>query len=122
MQRNGLQDGGIVTGTMGVLLSGTNAQVVIKSNMTPDITVKLSDLLSPPSDGAPKVISSQDENKLQWIKPELELRTMGTTVSTYAPYGTPSKEAFIYFSIAIIIMSLMGAKIAWTMCRSLSKR
>ena len=121
MQRNGLQDGGIVSGTMGVLLSGTNAQVVIKSNMTPDITVKLSDLLSPPSDGAPKALSSQDENKLQWIKPELELRTMGTTVSTYAPYGNPSREAFIYFAIAIIVMSLMGAKIAWTMCRSLSK-
>ena len=122
MQRNGLQDGGIATGAMSVLLGATNAIVVIKSNMTPDITVKLADLLSPPGAGAPQAISSQDEGKLQWIKPELELRTMGTTVSTYAPYGNPSREAFIYFAIAIIVMSLMGAKIAWTMCRSLAKR
>lgn len=104
---------------LATLARGGNASLVIKSNVSPDITLNIADILSP-SSANPQLISSPDQSKLQWIKPEVELRVMGAS-STYSPYGSPSGDAYIYLILAFVIAALLGAKISWTLCRSFKK-
>lgn len=104
---------------LALLAKTANASLVVKSNVSPDITLNIADILFPTSDN-PQLISSQDQSKLQWIKPEVEIRIMGSS-STYSPYGSPSGDAYLYLILAFVICALLSAKITWGLCRSVKK-
>lgn len=102
------------------LLGETGSKVVFRSNVTPDIAIDVSGLMKakggnvPPSQEVP--VSSDDKTVLKFIRPEVTLRAIGNT-ATYAPYGKPRKEFAIALLFAIAASGLIGAKIAWTICK-----
>lgn len=102
------------------LLGEAGSKVIFRSNVTPDITIDISGLMKsraaggPPSEEVP--VSSDDKTLLKIIRPEVTLRAIGNT-ATYAPYGRPRKEFAIALLFAIVASGLVGAKIAWTICK-----
>lgn len=114
------------------LLGETGTRVVFRSNITPDITVDISGMLKAKAQGLlepgttditpDKVnpeevpVSSSDKRLLKFIRPEVSLNVVGNQVS-YAPYGQPQKLFAVIFTFALAASALIGAKLAWTVCK-----
>ena len=102
------------------LLGESGSKIVFRSNVTPDITIDVSGLMKakagkvPPTEEVP--VSSDDKFVLKIIRPEVTLRAIGNT-ATYAPYGKPRKEFALALLFAVAASGLIGAKIAWTICK-----
>jgi hypothetical protein len=102
------------------LLGESGSKVIFRTNVTPDITIDVSGLMKakagevPVSDEVP--VSSDDKALLRVIRPEVTLRAVGST-ATYAPYGPPRKEFLIILGLAVVASGLVGAKIAWSLCK-----
>ncbi len=124
------------------LLGESGTRVVFRSNVTPDITVDISGLMRvkaseieldpstsagttpadqgvvvPANPDAEEVpVSSADTKLLKFIRPEVALNVLGNRVG-YAPYGRPRRSTAIAFVFAIVASILIGAKIAWVVCK-----
>ncbi len=115
-------DGGLTEGLLSIL-GETGSKVVFRSNITPDITIDVSGLMKTkagkvaPSEEVP--ISSDDKMILKLIKPEVTLKALGSVIN-YAPYGHPRKEVALALLAGIIISGLIGARLAWAVCRRVS--
>ena len=115
--------------TQGVtqVIGGCGARIVVRSNATPDITIDIAGLMRAkaaqeagrPLPSAEEVpVTSEDKRILKIIKPELTLRTMGSTFR-YAPYGRPRREYAVAFLFAIVAFGLIGMKLAWVVCKKI---
>ena len=93
-----------------------DAELVIKSNVTPEITVKLADLLIP---GQPskQVIASDHPLIMRAIKPELIIQTLGIE-RAYSPYGRPRAGMASMVLAGIVCSGLVGAIISWAVCKN----
>ena len=99
----------------------TGSQIVFRSNVTPDITIDISGLMKaksgqPVSEEVP--VSSDDKTVLRLVRPEVTLRGLGVQ-STYAPYGQPRKEFALALFAGIIVAGLIGARLAWVICKKI---
>ena len=106
------------------ILGETGTRVVFRSNVTPDITIDISGLLKakagekPDPDAEEVPVSSSDKKLLKIIRPEIRLNVLGNH-ATYAPYGPPRKSWAIVFVFALVASTLIGAKIAWVLCKKI---
>jgi len=98
-------------------LSATGAEIVIESNVTPEIIIDLAAALSPsPPDTA---VSGSNELALKLIQPEIEVSTLqGALRHSIAPYGKPRAGMFSMLILSTAIAGLIGAAIAWNICRN----
>lgn len=101
-----------------IIQAGTgDADLVIRSNVTPEITIKLADVLAP---GQPsqQAISSQHPLLMQFIKPEIIVKTLGVE-KPYSPYGRP-RAGMPQMIVGVLLSSgLIGAVLAWVVCHRL---
>ena len=106
------------------LLGETGTRVIFRSNVTPDITIDISGLMKaqagkkPEPDTEEVPVSSSDKKLLKIIRPEVTLNVLGNHAS-YAPYGRPQRSWAIVFVFAIIASTLLGAKVAWALCKKI---
>lgn len=99
-------------------LSATGAEVVIESNVTPEITIDLAAALQP---GPPPntAIKGSDQLALRIIQPEIEITTLGGALrKSIAPYGKPRAGMFTILLFSIGAAGLIGGAIAWNVCRN----
>ena len=91
-----------------------DADLVIRSNVTPEITIKLADVLAP---GQPsqRAISSQHPLLMQLIKPEIIVKTLGVE-KPYSPYGRPRAGMHQMIIVVLLSSGLIGALLAWLAC------
>lgn len=93
-----------------------DAELVIRSHVTPEITIKLADLLIPgqPSEQA---IASDHPMIMRAIKPELIIQTLGIE-RPYSPYGRPRAGMASIILAGVACSGLVGALISWAICKN----
>lgn len=94
-------------------MSTVTPKLVVSSNLSPDITIDLAQMLKPGDTS--QAISSEDQFILHLIRPEVIITGFGMRKSM-APYGRPY-AGMVYVCIAgILITGLLGAAITWSIC------
>ena len=94
-------------------MSVATPKLVVSSNLSPDITVDLAQMLKPGD--ASQAISSEDKLLLYMIRPEVIITGFGMRKSI-APYGRPYAGMVYVFLAGILITGVLGAAIAWSIC------
>lgn len=115
--KNQLGQFGIARGTLATGLAVTGAEIVIESNVTPEIVIDLAAALQP---GPPPktAVSGSNELALRLIQPEIEISTLGGALKkSIAPYGKPRTGMFSILMFSVAAAGLIGAGIAWKICR-----
>lgn len=107
-----------------ILQTTTSPQIIFSSNVTPDIALDLSEILSakkqqPTTDESKKALkgSGIGSQILRLIRPEVIIETLGMEKS-YAPYGHPYKQTYIFVLLGIGAVGILGASIGWNICRN----
>lgn len=98
-------------------LTTTGAEVIIESNVTPEIVIDLAAALQPgpPPDTA---VSGSNKLALRLIQPEIQISTLdGALKKSIAPYGKPRTGMFSILMFSVGAAGLVGAAIAWKICR-----
>jgi hypothetical protein len=92
-----------------------NAQVVIRSNITPEIRINLAELAKP---GAPSAAAVQSDNAtlMKLIKPEVIITGLGLE-KRMAPYGSPKAGMFTIVAVGVSVAAALGGLVAWKICR-----
>lgn len=95
----------------------TGAQIIIKSNVTPDIKIDIGNLLKP-GPGIPPQTAVQSDNVtlMKLIKPEVIITGLGLEKSI-APYGKPTTGMFTVVAIGVGVAAALGGLMAWKICR-----
>jgi hypothetical protein len=107
-------------GFLKTILGGATPKLVFSSNVTPKISLDLEEIVKP---GGPSLTSLKEsvEGKgkifLKLIKPEIIIRTFGVEKS-YTPYGKPYANMPIFLLGGICLTGILGASIAWYICRN----
>lgn len=97
----------------------TDSYIVLRSNITPEIAFNIADLLKPgtPSQAAAeKAVSSENPLLMKLVKPRITIRGLGMSKSI-APYGDPSKSAWILALAAFVLLGLGTVKFMLSFCR-----
>jgi len=94
------------------------AKIVLRTNVTPDITINVDSLMkakgaAPP----PGTVSSEDEMALKILQPEITLRMGGQKQMVFAPHGKPRGEYLLIFFGVLLLSGIVGARVAWSMCK-----
>ena len=98
---------------VGTLASGAQARVIIRSQMTPEIRLDIAQLL----EGKDAGVSSPSPGYMQLMKPEV-IVSVGGLEKSIAPYGRPTANYFMVMLGGAVASTLIGAAIAWRLCRS----
>lgn len=115
MPRKHLYLGQSPTDVVNSLINNSNTEIIIKSQVTPEIRINLANLMA----GKKKeetFESSGGNVALRVIKPEVIVKSLGTERSV-APYGKPEQN---YLAIVIATLAgsaLVGASLAFYICR-----
>ena len=93
-----------------------DADLVIKTNITPEITIKLADLLVPgqPSEQA---IASDHPMIMRAIKPEIIINSLGIE-RAYSPFGRPRAGMASMVLAGVLSSGFVGALLAWLICKN----
>lgn len=108
---------GSATDLVGSLLNNSNTEIVIRTQVTPEIKINLANLAA----GKQKEETFQSSGgsvALKVIKPEVSIRTMGVE-KVVAPYGRPEQN---YVAVALATLfgsALVGASLAFYVCRKI---
>jgi len=105
---------GDLTDALKGFLSAGGMQLVLKSNVTPEIIIDVSQLAKPGAEAQTAV--QGDPVLMRLIKPELLVRGLGVEKSI-APYGQPQAGMFTMVAVGTAIAGALGAIIAWRICR-----
>jgi hypothetical protein len=108
--------GGGLPDVLNALVGGANSpKVIIRSNITPEITIDIAQLMKP---GAAPATSVQGDNAvlMNLIKPEVVVTGLGVEKVT-APYGRPRAGMFMVVATGIGVAAALGGLIAWKICR-----
>lgn len=97
------------------LASAGGAQLIIRSNITPEIRINVADLAKP---GTPPQTAVQGDNAvlMSLIKPEVIMTGLGIEKSL-APYGKPTTGMFTLVAVGAGIAAALGGLLAWKICR-----
>lgn len=93
-----------------------DSELTIKTNITPEITIKLADLLIPGQPSA-QVISSDHPIIMRLIKPEVIIKTLGLE-RAYSPFGRPQSGMYSTVLLGLVASSLVGALLTWAVCKN----
>lgn len=112
-RNRGLGDG--LTDTLRSVLSAGGAQLIVRSNLTPEIRIDISQLAKP---GQPAATAVQGENAalMNLIRPEVIVTGLGVEKSI-APYGKPTAGMFTVVAAGAAVAAAIGAAVAWKICR-----
>ena len=93
-----------------------NSELTIKTNISPEITIKLADLLVP---GQPstQVIASDHPMLMRLIKPEVIIKTLGLE-RAYSPFGRPRSGMYSTVLLGFGASGLVGALLTWAICKN----
>jgi len=92
-----------------------NAKIIIRSNVTPEITIDIAQLMKPGAP-APTSVSSDNAALMKLIKPEVVITGLGVE-KKMAPYGSPKAGMFMVVATALGVSAVLGGLIAWRVCR-----
>lgn len=97
------------------LVGTTKPELIISSNITPDITIDLSKFLS--TSGAPpaQAVSGSNKLTLQLIQPEITFQSLGMQ-KTVAPYGKPVANMYLAILVSLVACAFAGALVTWKLC------
>jgi hypothetical protein len=90
-------------------------ELIFRSNVTPEITIDLSSLVSK-QDPKPDAVSGSNKLALQFIKPEILIQALGVQKSI-APYGEPSTGMYTYVLGGLASAALIGGLLTYGICR-----
>jgi len=92
-----------------------NAKIIIRSNITPEITIDIAQLMKP---GTPPATAVQSDNAalMRLIKPEVVVTGLGIE-KVMAPYGSPKAGMFMVVATGVAVAAALGGLIAWKICR-----
>jgi len=100
------------------VLGASGTQLIFKSNITPDIKIDVAQLLNKNSTQPPQqTVQSDSPGALALIRPQIALTTGVGIDKVIAPYGPPIKNAWLLAVVVLGASGLIGARIAWAMCR-----
>lgn len=104
------------TSLLNAALSVGVNQLVIRSQITPDITIDLSQV----AQGGPPQAAVQGQGNffLNFIKPEIELDLLGVS-KIVAPYGVPTQNYSVVFGAIAIGLFALGVSTAVWFCRKI---
>jgi hypothetical protein len=106
-----------MTNLRSLFKAGTgDADLVIKTNITPEITIKLADLLVP-GQASKEAIASDHPMIMRVIKPEVIINSMGIE-KAYSPFGRPRAGMASMLLAGVLSSSLVGALISWLICKN----
>lgn len=91
--------------------------MIFRSNVTPEITVNLSNLFTK-GDPPPEAVQGRNKLALQIIKPEVVVRAYNAEKSI-APYGKPQAGMYVYILGGIALAGLLGAIITFVICQKI---
>ena len=117
MARRHLYLGQAPSDLVGSLLNNSNSEIIIRSQVTPEIRIKLANLMA----GRQKEETFQSSGgsvALKVIKPEVIIRSLGTERSV-APYGKPEQNYMAITLVTLIGSALVGASLAFYVCRKI---
>lgn len=95
--------------------SAGGAKIIVRSNLTPDITIDLAQLMKP-GEPASTAVQSPNTAVMQFIKPEVEVTGLGVS-KTFSPHGRPTAGMFTVLAAGAAAMATLGGLIAWKICR-----
>ena len=99
-------------------LGSTGSKLIFKSNITPDINIDLAQLLKKDSAQPPQqTVQSDTPGALALIRPQIAITTGIGIDKVIAPYGPPIKNAWLLALVILAASGLVGARIAWAMCK-----
>ena len=93
-----------------------NSELTLKTNITPEITIKLADLLVP---GQPSsdVVASEHPMLMRLIKPEIIVHTLGIE-RAYSPFGRPRSGMYSTVLMGLVTSCLVSALVTWAVCKN----
>ncbi len=99
---------------LSTVLGSSNAKLLIRSKVTPDITIDLAQLASgrPPQ----QAVEGQGGLFLHFIRPEIIVSALGQTQSI-APYGQPTENFSLVIAATALGLIAVGAASAFWICR-----
>lgn len=97
------------------VVSAGSPQLIIRSNLTPEIRINIADLTKP---GAPSQTAVQGDNLalMRLIKPEV-IMTIAGVEKSHAPYGKPTTGMFTLVAVGVGVAAALGGLVAWKICR-----
>jgi len=96
-------------------LTAGGAKLIVRSNLTPEITIDLAQLTRP---GIPSATAVQGQNAalMRLVKPEVIVTGLGVEKS-FAPHGRPTAGMFTVVIVGAGVAAAIGGLIAWRICR-----
>jgi hypothetical protein len=89
------------------VLGATQTELVLKTNVTPEIVIRLSDLLSPRPPTPEQALQSSNPLVMKLIRPEVALQGFGLQ-RTFSPYGHPTKNMYLTVLASFLAAGLIG--------------
>jgi len=106
-----------MTGLRQLFNIGTgDSELVIKTNISPAITIKLADLLIPGQPSS-QAIASDHPIVMRLIKPEVIIKTLGLE-RAYSPFGRPRSGMYSTVLLGLVASGLVGALLTWAVCKN----
>lgn len=97
------------------LVGASKPELIISSNITPDITVDLSQFLTTSSAPPTQAVTGTNKLTLQLLQPEITFTSLGVQ-KTIAPYGKPVANMYLAVGVGLLACGLLGALTAWKFC------
>lgn len=98
-----------------VVSSTGGAKLIIRSNVTPEIVIDLTQI-SKPGPAPDTAVQGQNVALMNLIKPEVELVGLGVSKSIH-PYGKPTTGLFTLAVVGAALAAAGGGFVAWRICR-----
>lgn len=95
------------------IAGGANAQIVFRSQLTPEIRMNVADMLA---GRASSVQTDSGPGVMNLFRPEITITAAGVE-KHIAPYGRPVANYFALLAGGAVATTLIGAAIAWRLCR-----
>ena len=103
--------------TLGQELQAPSAlELIFRSNVTPEITIDLSSVVSK-KEPKPDAVSGSNKLALQFIKPEIIFQVLGIEKSI-APYGKPETGFYTYVLGVLASAGLLGGVLTFGICKN----
>lgn len=110
------QSTGNQPGVMSSVVGQFNNEIVVRSQVTPEIRIDVNQLLKGGAEQPKEAVKGQGNFFLNFIRPEIELNLLGTKQSV-APYGKPAEDMMPVLIASIAGLMTLGGAIAFFICK-----
>lgn len=127
-----------ITGAGKNIFAASGTRLIFRSNISPDIRIDLSKLMEEQAKPSPApapttpavaepetadvevakdIMQSDSPNAMAFIRPQVAITTGIGLGKVFAPYGPPIKNAWLLALVVLAASGLVGARIAWAVCK-----